>query len=547
MFKTLVAAGGALLAICWADAPAMAQIPGDHLIPESIRVLPASDRLVQRIRGFQQEIERRLGARLDRPIVVFGYLTPGQMGQITPAHPRALAVSGTVKSAEVDGRTRWIDQTGKPGMEACMMVLGQNLRSRPRAEQNATLAHELMHCYQFKLAGSSRKAHRFPKWAYEGSAEFAAFDIAGPAPSADVRWDTYLREPLSLNTREYDAMGFFFHLQNKGVNAWRMLLRMFRSEPSQAFSVVRDEITERHWQSWPMGLARRSGLGPDWDTTGPGITGTRREITAMAPGAAEVVPTLTQRLLRMTISEDRVYNFRIKGFGAIRWNGTNPGGRTERISGRYGKKYCRGEACQCPDGVPPPGVAPMPGDHSSSADLLIALTGTEAPGSVSVTPEEPECEPEVTVSCAGSARNFDPCLVGTWRMPLAKMREWSGLGPKLSSALTGNYSLSFHRDRSVSFSYNLTAVTPTRPQAYIINSKFRSHGSVTACAATAGNMINLSRLQDNNRRTLTLNTKRGKREREFRMNPYAWPFGKANYRCRGDRLLLWGTQEYTRQ
>src|SRR5690606_2055096 len=107
-------------------------------------------------------------------------------------------------------------------------------------------------------------------------------------------WDEYLRDPSApLYGRDYDAIGFFAHLTESGVDVWSRavpILEGFENEP--AFEAAWAD-SSTFLESWPSGALRSPDRGSAWDTTGPGITAeaARPVEVSLADGA-----TVTRRV-----------------------------------------------------------------------------------------------------------------------------------------------------------------------------------------------------------------------------------------------------------
>lgn len=114
---------------------------------------------------------------------------------------------------------------------SCSVHLEPKFSSGSQAQQLATLAHEIFHCYQYSL-GTYADAELLVNtsslaWLTEGQAEWAGDVIAAQSyPGyADGWYDTYLEAPtLSFFQDSYSAVGFYDQLnQWAGYSIWQRL------------------------------------------------------------------------------------------------------------------------------------------------------------------------------------------------------------------------------------------------------------------------------------------------------------------------------------
>jgi hypothetical protein len=241
------------------------------------------------------------------------------------------------------------------------------------------LTHEVFHCFLVVRAG--RALGDPPAWFWEGSAAWAGESAAGGSGYSANWWHVYLTEPRrSLFERDYSAIGFFAHLAESGIDPWQMFdslaiaargstpLPLGMNRDQYLFFLAIADHPTAFLESWPAGLARDSSLGPDWDTSGPGVTAdtyTRpvlslEETLDVAAGANDLV----------SIDLDGV----IIHLDAI------PDGSNGRLRASDGSEYdvTSADFCLRPDGCgcPPPGpsfagdIAPL-----TPGRALLAVTG----------------------------------------------------------------------------------------------------------------------------------------------------------------------------
>ena len=139
------------------------------------------------------------------------------------------------------------------------------------------LAHETFHCFQammMPLAAFSGNT-KDDKWLIEGQAEWVAAqpDIAGPHSDEHMWWRDYLTRPeLPLFSHTYDAIGFYAHLVESGVDPWTVFAAMLQAPNNvAAYHAAADGGGDHFLDTWASGYFRDPGRGAAWDTHGPGI------------------------------------------------------------------------------------------------------------------------------------------------------------------------------------------------------------------------------------------------------------------------------------
>ena len=138
-----------------------------------------------------------------------------------------------------------------------------------------TVAHEVFHCFQFSGYGSNAGWARGTKWVTEGGAEWAAATISTPDASTANRWTRYLSSPTKpLQNKDYDAIGFWAHLAESGVDPWSVFRSVWAAAGTPAAFDAAGANTDAFLDSWGSGYVRNAALGAAWDTTGPGIVPT---------------------------------------------------------------------------------------------------------------------------------------------------------------------------------------------------------------------------------------------------------------------------------
>ncbi|MFZ4584014.1 MAG: hypothetical protein ACOYNI_02205 [Acidimicrobiia bacterium] len=268
----------------------------------------------------------------------------------------------------------------------------------------SVLGHEVMHCYQFEWGPI------LEGWITEGQAEWVGAVVGkaltgGSDPNAAGWVESYYETPgTALFKRTYDAVGWWMHLNQSGVNVWSRLKSVVEAGGGDAsFAVATagaDETLLREWGSRGTGLRQ---LGGSWFLSGPGAP------DATGPGVGFNTVSNTTGVTRTIVPYSAAYGgvdftadlveFSYTGNvqGLLRKNGQ----RT--LVGLDNKKWCTKGAndCVCPPNTKSAGERfdTLPGGKHE-----IAFTG--GPESVTVTITGKSLKD----ACDGV------CMVGTWRL-----------------------------------------------------------------------------------------------------------------------------------
>ena len=108
---------------------------------------------------------------------------------------------------------------GRP--DECHMRYGQG-----NGMDRRLIAHEVFHCYQYDYGGDLRGHWVTPDWIAEGSAEWAAAQVAGVDDTVFYHFESWLRNGFSLFNLRYFAVGFFYVMETMGADPWTVSLQM---------------------------------------------------------------------------------------------------------------------------------------------------------------------------------------------------------------------------------------------------------------------------------------------------------------------------------
>jgi hypothetical protein len=251
----------------------------------------------------------------------------------------------------------------------------------------ALIAHEVFHCFEADV-GTVAKSLKRPPWIVEGMAEWAGEVLAGGSQVGAGYWDAWLSNPWRmLFKRAYDAVGFYAHVDDNGVEMWDVVdaaIAASDSGSAAAYQTLVGAGTTDLVESWAAGYFRDPSQAPQWDQSGPGITPAKGPIdkvtlddlsshTFDAPPYSAYVAEVDAVAEVITIESP--------GRGlALLTDGT-----TSTLADLHGTVFCTKGECVCPEGSPLEGtpfvpLAPGPvriaptGDTSGSHVVMIGWT-----------------------------------------------------------------------------------------------------------------------------------------------------------------------------
>ena len=156
------------------------------------------------------------------------------------------------------------------GYSACSVHVNPSLANTIEAPVvSATMAHEIFHCFQYDWFDQHGSFRLLPEWIIEGQAEWVGETVGGPSSVGKNWWGTYLTEPQTpLWQRTYDAVGFYQHLDEEGIDPWAhfdaMLSQNTNVDAYQAAGASSDIFLD----TWASGLFRDETLGDPWNAKG---------------------------------------------------------------------------------------------------------------------------------------------------------------------------------------------------------------------------------------------------------------------------------------
>ena len=307
-------------------------------------------------------------------------------------------------------------------VDDCWIYFNPKIRAADDASKREAVYHEVFHCFQAQmvpdLAGYYRASSNGggpAAWLVEGGAAYAMdlamTSLSAPTPYGARFWAAYFHTATTtLFKRAYDALGFFAHLAETGIDVMGRMPAAMQAAVGQGGSVAafgalfNGASPNRFFSTWPTSLLRKPALGADWDAHGPGITA-----DAAVPGnvVADNGSPATGGQIAAYANDDRwvavsadVVLLSARTFARLRATGG-----TFDSSSPSGVYCTMGPACSCPQGSPQAGVKFTPLDRGS---YYLAVGGGTSGSTWSLAAYS------LDQFCKQPAS--DACMNGTWRL-----------------------------------------------------------------------------------------------------------------------------------
>lgn len=356
---------------------------------EQPRLRPRS--LAERAEAAARAADKDTAAAVLRPVLdsLSGQVSSKLGGQIIPS-PQLYLVD-----TEVEGAYAWalglaageapddlgrnpITPNGGPAV-ACNLYLPpsawESVGTAVPAALTATLAHELVHCYQNYSYPTLTAQRAAPSWLIEGTAEFGGIDITGNTGTVPSNWTIYLTQQAPLFERTYTAMGWWFQLQHIGRDPWAVFPKIWSGAQDSVPAYLtaggdRDDI----YDTWASTLVRQPAFGDAWEVHGKAVSGETPPIeTIPADGGTVQSPAFDIRVAKISsettagVGDDTIV--RITASNPLRMHDS---AGFEEVHFTQGD-YCLGGTCVCPENTE------RAGDEITrvSAPLFLGVPGGE--------------------------------------------------------------------------------------------------------------------------------------------------------------------------
>ena len=298
-----------------------------------------------------------IGNRLGLPIISIGL----------PGFPNIMLTISDKDGGDALFETNILDYPNLPGhIGPCAITAFANAWKGESVNGNGggsprlhvLITHEVVHCYQNTIWGSSAIAELIPSWIKEGSAMYLAADDTQVAePTLGAVWTNgYIgRDETALVDRTYDAFGYFALLAHEGRDLWDLMAKAWQAaatgpERSNAFIGVLTGDAPDIVDNWAESYLR-AGLWQDpWIMYGFGLPDSA-EVTqhpAQAqpdPGWIGSVNSRANTVLNVTSSSGEVVTVTTDGLASVHDGGS------DSYTAFQTQTFCTADSCVCPQGT----------------------------------------------------------------------------------------------------------------------------------------------------------------------------------------------------
>jgi hypothetical protein len=329
--------------------------------------------------GFQRlanEMEAKVSEKLSRTLgvpieVVLRDLEPSEAGETLFANTIPLDAAGKPARAST------------PKMASCQVQVGKATQILEGVvDQEAILAHEVFHCFQYSLAKKLADALAMPAWLAEGAGAWVGEEVAaGGSTIGNKYWLGWMATPTyALFPRSYTAIGFFANLKTSGVDVWGRLDKMQLAavgKSADAYLIaVGGDPGGVAVDAWGPSYISDEGVGGAWLMDGPGKPpGSIAAFVRDAMGELDQYPViedpLTAFALRLRVESEV---FVIAPKMAVRGLMHDPSNGTQKLADVAGKPFClKPGGCTCPGGSA--GAAHEFGTLSPGDEIYLGFSG----------------------------------------------------------------------------------------------------------------------------------------------------------------------------
>jgi hypothetical protein len=248
------------------------------------------------------------------------------------------------------------------------------------------MTHEVFHCFEFSVNPLQITYSPFA-WITEGLATWAGYTITGFSYSTYLLgyfYPEYILHPQKpLFERDYDAVGFYDHMTQQGIDVWSKIDAMLLAPSSTAALAIAVPagVKAAFFYSWGASYFRHPAYGSDWDMQGVGVTPDMAPIGrahvgsgGTAAGVTIKAGPLSSSLYQVNVDSDvEVLHVVPAGYVRLHDSGTVDSGD----QGPATEYSLAGHPNTCPSDTPDAGEK-LP---TLTGPLSLAVTGGEATGS----------------------------------------------------------------------------------------------------------------------------------------------------------------------
>jgi hypothetical protein len=227
--------------------------------------------------------------------------------------------------------------TQDPATSCQVQLLYNRIDGRGEDDVRATIAHELVHCFQARWLPPYQSLTS-PPWLAEGFADFVGQDLH---PGGErVNFALYTKTPFAgLFGRTYDAQGFYFHLKTIGDPPTGRFKEAYRAGGNmEAFRILTDPSGEDFADTWGSVLAFETGLGRNWYMPEAPPGSTRQYLDTTLKNGKRVrldAPPASNYVEHVEFAAEVVkINVKTGSHGRVSWDGRRRGRAHRRVARR---------------------------------------------------------------------------------------------------------------------------------------------------------------------------------------------------------------------
>lgn len=257
----------------------------------------------------------------------------------------------------------------------------------------ATIIHEMMHCYQQRLEQTWDNATSVPEWVTEGEAMWAEFAVRPEECDSGGQcnwWTPYVNQPdLLYQYRWYDGLGLFGHMSDLAgeTEVWSRLLPVVQAgiggKQAESFNTLIAAHSSEYYSSWGSSYFQTTGR-KHWAMEGPGTSttpGPQPQQITVDSGTNQWLPAAepyVSKLFQLTGSADILTVSLMTGYGRIR--DASFAVDTDLDSSAPVILCLKQGGCKCPDGSDGASMFTKP----ATAPVSLGINGGETTAQVGI-------------------------------------------------------------------------------------------------------------------------------------------------------------------
>ena len=330
-----------------------------------------------------------LGVPTDVPAhdyATFEFTASNEIAKALGVAPVGLTVVTVMDSASEFAHSQsWQDNSDKPFDDGNCWTIVHNTKFIPLddASTASVMAHEAMHCYQDRAAGSAKARANMPQWVADGEATWAQGTIVPSATDViEKHWTKYVFGPKTpFYSRTYDAVGVFGHASDLSSTdgVWsRMMTVASMSTQQQSDAVLKAEIagfSEKYFSAWGASYFRETH--DPWQIHGPALAlpnGPQPDEVKLGEGDLQVLSAgqYEATLTKVDTTEAILEVVLVQGYARAHDRGF---GLDTKLDVAEPLELCVSGDCTCP----PDTEGKVPAMQKASLPIAIGLDGGDDP------------------------------------------------------------------------------------------------------------------------------------------------------------------------